>query len=99
MRIRAILLISAGVLFFSLATIELSELLRLVDDTSNDFALTNFEEASDAAIQNQGSRVAYDPIVPTANMSHHGRSPVRFVSDIPSISGHDLLHSFCIQRT
>lgn len=99
MRIRAILLVTAGVLFLGLATIELSELLRLVDDTSNDFALTNLEEASGTVIQNPGSRVADDLVVLTANTSHHSRSAVRFASRVPSISGHDLLHSFCIQRT
>ena len=44
MRARLILAVLAGVLFCSLATIELTELIRLADDTSNDFSLLQTQQ-------------------------------------------------------
>jgi len=99
MRIRAIVLMTAGVLFCSLATIELVELLNLVDDTSNDYVLASSEETGRAVIQNPGSRVAFSPVAPHVANSPGAGSSVRIVSHVPSPPVYDLLHSLCIQRT
>jgi len=99
MRIRAIVLMTAAVLFCSLATIELTELLNLVDDTSNDFTLASSEEIGGAVIQNQGSIVAVHSIAPNRTKSPHTWSAARSAFHLPSFLTRDLLHSICIQRT
>lgn len=96
---RAVLLLTVGVLFCSLATIELGELLRLVDDTSNDFALSYSQRAGDSELQSQGSRAAADPVVRPIRKFDHNALATRFVSRILSPSTAEVLHSLCIQRT
>ena len=99
MRIRAILLTTVAVLLFCLAASELPELTRLVDDTSNDFALANSQEARGTVIQNQGSRIACNKVIATVTMPCYKASALPSVSSVPSPSTHNLLHSLCIQRT
>jgi|SRR5579862_5405109 len=99
MRTRAILLTTVAVLLCCLAASELPELIRLVDDTSNDFALASSQEAHATLIQNQGSRNVCDRIVATTTMPCYKGAPLPSVCSIPSPATHELLHSLCIQRT
>jgi len=99
MRIKATLLVTVGVLLCSLATIELSEFVRLLDDTSNDFTLVASQEAEGAVIRNQRSRVAFDSVIPAFTRSDDNWFARRCASHLPSLSNNDLLHSFCIHRT
>ena len=60
MRAKLILVTLVGLLFCSLATLETTELLKLADDSSNDFSLPHSEHGTSSAIVCKS--VALDPI-------------------------------------
>lgn len=95
---RASLIFAAlvGLLFCSLATLEITELLKLADDASNDFSLLGTQqEASAAAVRE--SRDLQPRLAPTT----HGfeRPRVRRRPAGSSYPAKDFLHFLCIMRT
>ena len=96
MRPKAILLVVAGLLFCSLATLETTELLKLADDTSNDFSLLNVEANTSSAIVRQ-SRYSQQKAVAARMQSQ--RPKVRADISAPSNACNDLLHVLCVIRT
>jgi hypothetical protein len=93
-----ILSATVAVLLCCLVGSELPELIRLVDDASNDFALLDSQEARGTVIQYQRSRISCDRITASVTMPCY-RTALLSISSIPLRSTLDLLHSFCIQRT
>ena len=82
-------------LFGSLATLEFTELRKLVDDTSNDFFVLNAQQTGSAVVrQNFKSEPKTNP---TSNDSR--RPTVRRTAVSVSYIAKDFLQFLCIMRT
>jgi hypothetical protein len=97
-RVKIILALAAGLLFCTLATFEVPEFLRLIDDTSNDYSLTLVQEAAPAVVRSQAPRSDRGPTVANTNVGR-GQRVARFQSRGFAPSVDDFLHSLCILRT
>jgi hypothetical protein len=97
MRLKVIFFVVVGLLFCSLATLETTECLKLVDDTSNDFSLLNVEANTSSAVVRQ-SLESQPKAIPAPIPSQQPKAR----PDIP-VSAHssknDLLRVLCILRT
>jgi hypothetical protein len=86
-----------GLMLCSIATIETSELLRLADDTSNDFSLPNVPHQP-ASIAVAEFREPYPLTAPT--LKGQGRPNFRPQTAIASAkTSQDILRALCIIRT
>ena len=87
-----------GLLFCTLATMELPELINLVDDTSNDFSTVVFVRNAVTAVKTQilrkGRRVLANVRPPQSAASLPACSLIQTfqTSDV-------MLHMLCVQRT
>ena len=95
-RIQLTLALVVGFLFCSLATMEVPELVNLVDNTSNDFSLVVFVKNAPTAVKvrmrHQGRPGILPSQQPNAFRTHSSiQSPLQ-ASD-------DVLHLLCVQRT
>jgi hypothetical protein len=97
MRSKLIFATVIGLLLCSLATVETTELLRLADDTSNDFSLPNVHEkvSSTTVLQSR------DRHPKTVQISRWGERPPKVRSQIAGFSYNpkDILHTFCVMKT
>jgi len=94
MRSKFIFATLVGLLFCTLATLEITELFELTDDTSNDFSLVGTQQASSAVVpQSLELQPKTNPTTETERPTAR-RLP-------PSVSCHarDVLHFLCIMRT
>ena len=96
MRLKVIFFVVVGLLFCSLATLETTELVKLVDDTSNDFSLLNVETNTSSAIVQQ-SQESQPKAVPAKFQSRQPK--VRRAISGSSYASNDLLHVLCVIRT
>jgi hypothetical protein len=96
MRAKLILAALVGLLFCSLATFETTELLKLADDTSNDFSLLDFQQGASSAVVYQ-SRGHHTRVVPSTHGSE--RPGIRHLAAGSSRPAKDFLHFLCIMRT
>jgi len=83
------------VLLCTVATLELPELLKLTDDTSNDFSLTIARKIDVPTVTQQATAPAKTPAGPELRYHQPSRETPRY-SFCPST---DLLIRFCIDRT
>jgi hypothetical protein len=87
-----------GLLFCTLATMELSELINLADDSSNDFSLVVFAENTVTAIKTralpQGRPLLRDIQPRQADEYFQSHSLIRTFQ----ASDDDMLHVLCVQR-
>jgi hypothetical protein len=96
MRSHLSLVVLVGLLFCSLAAIEIPELVNLTDDTSNDYTVIVSQSRASAAKENQQSSA--DAIVAQSN-------PILEYDGVPrSFNGvthqfHDVFQLCCVQRT
>src|ERR1700730_3069590 len=96
MRSRLIFAVLLGVLFCSLASLESTELIRLADDTSNDFSLSLSEhETSSASVRESHS--VQPKTLPATDESEPRK--VRRLFEDSSYAAKDSLHFLCIMRT
>jgi len=96
MRAKFILVTLVGLLFCSLATLETTELLKLADDTSNDFSLQHSEHETSSAIVRKSLAVQPTAFT-TADESEAPRVRRRAASS--SYPAKDFLHFLCVIRT
>ena len=96
MRAKLILVTLVGLLFCSLATLETTELLKLADDTSNDFSLPQSEHETSSAIARKSLSVQ-PTAYPTTNECEPRRVHRRAADS--SYPAKDFLHFLCIIRT
>ncbi len=96
MRPKLIFFVVVGLLFCSLATLETTEMLKLADDTSNDFSLLNVEANTSSALVRQSQESQPEAV----RAPIQRRQPkVRPVISAPSNVSADLLHVLCVIRT
>ena len=95
MRAKIIFATLVGLLFCSLATLEIAELVRLADDTSNDFSVFDSQQAPAVVVgQNlELQRKTYR----TAGERETSRVSGRFAGTPHRTR--DVLHLLCIMRT
>jgi hypothetical protein len=87
-----------GLLFCSLATMEVPELINLVDNTSNDFSLVVFVKNAPTTVEVR-MRHQGRPGLPSVPRSRQP-SVLRTHSSILSLQASgDMLHVLCVQRT
>ena len=96
MRAKLIFAALLGLLFCSLAALETTELVKLADNTSNDFSLLGTRQEASSANVDQ-SRVVRPKPVPDTYRS--GRPTVRRRGTGVSYPAKDFLHFLCIMRT
>src|ERR1700746_3852934 len=94
MRAKFIFATLVVVLFCSLATLEITELFELTDDTSNDFSLVGTQQASSAVVP-QGLELQ-PKTDPTTETRWPTARPVRASA---SYHAKDVLHLLCLMRT
>jgi hypothetical protein len=96
MRARFILVAVVSLLFCSLSTLETPELLKLADDTSNDFSILIHRQETTVSIGNPArvSRLKTIRCRPAVD-----RAPIRFRFASSSRPAQDFLHFLCVQRT
>jgi hypothetical protein len=94
MRAKFIFATLVGLLFCSIATLEITELFELTDDTTNDFSLIGTQQASSAVVPQSLE------LQPKTNRTTETRWPIARPLP-PSASYHvrDVLHLLCIMRT
>jgi hypothetical protein len=95
MRSKVIFAMLVGLLFCSLATLEITELLELADYTSNDFSLLGTQRAPSAVVRQSvelGRKAS-----PTREGSNRPRVRRQFVS--ASYGAKDFFHLLFIMRT
>lgn len=100
MRIRLSLAIVVGLLFCTLAALELPELIRLADDTSNDFSLLAAQRETSALVSDSHLRQA--TILPARilrawRVRKQPNERPRFVSSVRTAK--ESLHLLCALRT
>jgi hypothetical protein len=99
MRTKLTLATVIGLLFCTLATMELPELIKLVDNTSNDFSLIVFAESTVTAVKTrmlpQGRPVSAH--VQSRQTAAYFQSHSLFRN--LQASDDDMLHVLCVQRT
>jgi len=101
MRSRVSLALIVGLLFCSLGSLEIPELMKLTDDSSNDFTILHSpQEISAPALQKQKQAVAS---VDSPPLHHRG-----WVPDVPETevvvalhphASDQLIQLLCVQRT
>ena len=96
MRSRLIFAVLLGLLFCSLASLEATELIRLADDTSNDFSLSHSEHETSSANVRE-SQSAQPKTLPATDESEPRK--VRRLFEDSSYAAKDSLHFLCIMRT
>jgi hypothetical protein len=96
MRAKLILAALIGLLFCSLATLETPEILKLADDTSNDFSLLHTQQESSSTVVRQSLEVQPEA-VPTMDGGERPRVLRRTAGS--SYPAKDFLHFLCIMRT
>ena len=96
MRAKIIFATLVGLLFCSLATLEIAELVRLADDTSNDFSGFVSQQASSAVVcQSLELQPRANP-----NTDHNERTRANRWFEVASHRAqHDVLRLLCIMRT
>ncbi len=103
MRIKLTLATVVGLLFCTLATMELPELINLVDDTSNDFSLVVFAENVMTVVKNrmlpQGRPVLADIPRQQAAATFQAHSFASLQTHSLTRTSDDTLHLSCVQRT
>jgi hypothetical protein len=94
MRAKFIFATLVGLLFCSLATLEITELFELTDDTFNDFSLGGTQQASSAVVpQSLELQPKTNPTTETE------RPTARRLPPSASYQARDVLHLLCIMRT
>jgi hypothetical protein len=94
MRAKFIFATLVGLLFCSLATLEITEFFELTDDTSNDFSLVGTQQASSAVVpQSLELQPKTNPTTETE------RPTARRLPPSASYHARDVLHLLCIMRT
>jgi hypothetical protein len=94
MRAKFIFATLVALLFCSLATLEITELFELTDDTSNDYSLVGTQQPSSAVVPQNLE------LQPKTNRTTETRWPTaRPVPPSPSYHERDVLHLLCIMRT
>jgi len=96
MRSRLIFAVLLGLLFCSLASLEATELIRLADDTSNDFSLSHSEHETSSANVRESQSVQPKSL-PATDESEPRK--VRRLFEDSSYAAKDSLHFLCIMRT
>lgn len=100
MRTNFILALVTGLLFCTLATLEVPEFLSLTDDTSNDYLVMSAQETAPDTVQSEARHV--DSILAVASSAPVQSVSARVVSFQSRGSGpsvDDFLHSLCSLRT
>jgi hypothetical protein len=94
MRAKFIFATLVGLLFCSLATLEITELFELTDDTFNDFSLVGAQQASSVVVpQSLELQPKTNPATETE------RPTARRLPPSASYHAKDVLHLLCIMRT
>ena len=93
---RFILVAIVSLLFCSLSTLETPELVKLADDTSNDYSLLTHQEEVSASIRDL---VPIARANPSRRRSTIARKPIQLRFSMPSRPAQDFLHFLCVQRT
>jgi hypothetical protein len=94
MRAKFIFATLVGLLFCSLATLEITELFELTDGSFNDFSLVGTQQASSAVVaQSLELQPKTNPIDETE------RPTARRLPPGASYHARDVLHLLCIMRT
>jgi hypothetical protein len=93
MRAKFIFATLVGLLFCSLATLEITELFELTDDTSNDFSLVGTQQASSAVVPQSLEQPKTNPTTETE------RPTARRLPPGTPYHAKDVLHLLCIMRT
>ena len=96
MRTRFILVAIVSLLFFSLSTLETPELVKLADDTSNDFSILIHHQETTESICNPAPIARLKVSQPRPVLE---RTPIQLRSLSSSLFAPDVLHFLCIQRT
>ena len=94
MRAKFIFGMLVGLLFCSLATLEITELFELTDDTSNDFSLVGIQQASSAVVPQS---IELQP--KTNSTTETERPTARRLPPSASYHAKDVLHLLCVMRT
>jgi hypothetical protein len=97
MRTKTTLALVISLLFCTLATLELPELMNLTDDTSNDYSLVVFTANKVTVVTEQAP--SFPDKVPVSPTVHRDYSTARFKPSFLTEPPADLLHSLCILRT
>jgi hypothetical protein len=97
-RIRICLAVVVGLLFCTLATLELPELVNLSDDTSNDYSLTVFQNYEVEAHQKQAPQFSPTVVFGDAIFERSDVSVPDWHSN-EVLPRPDLLRMICILRT
>ena len=94
MRAKFIFATLVALLFCSLATLEITELFELTDDTSNDYSLVGTQQPSSAVVPQNLE------LQPKTNRTTETRWPTaRPVPPSASYHAKDVLHLLCLMRT
>ena len=96
MRTRFILVAVVSLLFCSLSTLETPELVKLADDTSNDFSILIRRQETTESICNP-ARVSRLKTIRRHPV--YERAPIQFRFASSSLPGRDFLCFFCVLRT
>jgi len=96
-RAKFIFAILAGILFCTVSTLEIPELLRLADDTSNDFPVSGIQEAVPVAVEAQARSGGVVPLPETAELCPALNARLQSRGFEPTVD--DFLHSLCVLRT
>lgn len=98
LRVKVVLAMIAGMLFCTLATLEVPELLTLTDDTSNDYSLTTtIQTTAPPAVERQNFRADETRRFKILKPERQPIARLQAASFDPSVN--DFLHSLCILRT
>jgi hypothetical protein len=98
LRIKLPFAIVVGLLFCTLATMELPELINLVDDTSNDFSLIVFVKNAATVVKVQMLRKGRPALADVQPRQATARFSTRSLIQTFYTLG-DTLHLLCVQRT
>jgi hypothetical protein len=99
MRIKLTFAIVVGLLFCSIATLELPELINLVDDTSNDFSVVVLTKRAVTIVKVQPLDLNIRPVLADIQgRQPSGCLPPQYLIQ-PFDTPNDLLHLLHVQRT
>jgi hypothetical protein len=98
MRIRVSLALVLGLLLCTLATSEVPELMRLTDNTSNDYSLTIFSDNDAAIVRTQAPDMPKGSVRTSAHVKQP-KARVQPRSLLLLCSTSEVLHLLCVQRT
>jgi hypothetical protein len=99
-RVRVGLALIIGLLFCTLGTLELPELVNLTDNTSNDYSTSVFQEqkASSVKKRKQVPDVTLQAVSPQPKGEWQKAWQIRYAQSVCAAQS-DSLHLFCILRT